>query len=176
MKLTLSLLLSILCLGAVHAQEDKPYALEAYVFGVSYHTADAYDFNSVNPGLGLGLSRQIWKCFDLGVVGGTYEDSFYEQSKFLLIGPTIVLGDRHAFHGTLSCRAGYFMGSSFNDFGYMPVATIGYDWFDVCFAGSITLKEDHIGQDTPKSYPYDDPHEISTNMLAVFVKFRVLEF
>ncbi len=160
-------ILPILLLGTMATAGD--ISLEAFVFGHSYHTTRDDRWNENNWGLAVGVVDQVSDHWDIQVVGGTYLDSFDDRATFLLMGPSYVLGDRHGWHGTAGIAGGYFGGSGFSGAGILPTVTVGYDRVDLCFTGiphwAFADQIEHDGQ----FYP-------DTNMIAVFLKFRVWDF
>lgn len=142
-------------------------SLELDVFGLSYHSNRNYDFNEKNPGLGItavfGSDRpDPGYHFSMTVSGGTYKDSYSNQATYLLAGPRLTLGYEESFHVSIAWSGGYIQGSGHHGQGLIPFAAIGYDRY------SLGITGDPIGD---KKKGEDD-----TKMVAIFLKFRVLDF
>ncbi len=152
--------------AAMCAAAADDTTLEVYVFGKSYHTNRSYDWNEENYGLGIGLAKCIGEDSpntDVFGVVGSYKDSLNETAKFALFGIRgVVLGQKNDYHATLSFAGGYYEGSGFVKFGILPVFSIGYDKFDLCFTGSPNV--------------LDSNDKYNTAMIAVFLKMQVMEF
>lgn len=147
---------------------DSKLSLELDVFGLSYHSNRNYDFNEKNPGLGVSVVFSSdtpdpgWH-FSMVASAGTYRDSYNEQAEYFLIGPRFTLGYENSFHASLAMQAGYLDGSGKNGQAIIPFVTVGYDRINVGITGDPFGVGDENSQDTSK-------------MVAVFLKFRVLDF
>lgn len=140
-------------------------SLEVDMFGLSYHTNRNYDFNETNPGLGLSFvisspDKSSWFNVGMAFSVGTYEDSYKDQAKYLLIGPRLTIGYEDSFHVSFSGQAGYLDGSGSNGTIVVPFVTVGYDWI------SLGVTGDPIGR---KSADSGD----TSKMIGAFLKFRV---
>lgn len=155
-----ALILFILCAGLISAENE--ISMETFVFGHSYHSNRALDWHEENPGLAVGFSQHYGNHFDVLAVGGGYKDSYNQWARFALVGPRMILGDRNGYHSTLAVCAGYFEGSGFTGRGALPIASLGYNWLDLCFTG------------TPRN-PNDAP-KVATAIVAVFVDVRLATF
>jgi hypothetical protein len=150
----------------------KKTDVEAYVFGVSYHTNRKIDWNETNPGLGIGLAYHYDKNVDITCVGGTYKDSYFERATFALVGARIVCGNRDSLHATFGVNGGYFMGSDMHGIGIMPIVSVGYDWIDLCMTG-------YPGPSTSKNTGSSDPrynHGAPSGFIGLFLKMRLVTF
>jgi hypothetical protein len=139
------------------------YTLELDVFGLSYHDNRSYDFNEVNPGVGLNLCIKASSddVLELMLSGACYKDSYSDLATFVGIGPRWTVGDRKSLHASLAFIGGYMMAEKDRTLA-VPVLAFGYDFVDVCFTG--------------KPSSGDEKYADASNMVAVFLKFRVWEF
>jgi len=165
------LIFSLLILSIQASALDKT-DLELTVFGLSYHTNRDYDYNEVNPGLGLNFvfsskDDNFWHPSWV-LSGGFYKDSYSDTATYLLVGPRLTLGYDDSFHVSGGFGAGYFNGSGNNGLGYIPVVTVGYDWFNVGITGDPFSKSETVD--------VGDKRVAYTKMVAVFLNFRVLTF
>ncbi len=165
MKKIVLLCATLLNIGAY--EETPKISLELDVFGLSYHTNREYNFNEVNPGIGLSLTVQNPEnqlChFSAVTSAGTYKDSYRNQAVYALIGPRFTLGYDDSFHVSATVQAGYMQGSGQNGFAYVPFITMGYDWIDVGLTGNP------FGNGKKEREDY-------TKWGAVFLKFKLLDF
>jgi hypothetical protein len=146
---------------------DLNVGVELDVFGLSYHSNRDYDFNEVNPGLGISLVAEPkddspWH-FSMVASFGSYKDSYRDQSTYFLVGPRLTLGHQNSFHVTAAVQAGWVSGSGKNGQAIVPFASIGYDWLDIGITG------DPVGMG-------DKNAEYYSKVVAGFLKFRVLDF
>jgi hypothetical protein len=148
--------------------------LELDVFGLSYHTNRDYDFNEKNPGLGLSaifmeVGPETGYDLSLAMSTGIYKDSYSKQALYFLAGPRVTLGYDDSFHASISVQAGYLDGSGKNGLAAIPFVTIGYDWFNVGITGELFSKSETVQVSENKAVAY-------TKMVAVFLKFKILDF
>lgn len=144
---------------SLYAQEIE---VELLVFGASYHVDRNYDWNEENPGIGLNLvfPHETKEIFSFFISGGTYKDSYSEQSEFLLVGPRFRIGDKDKLHWESNFGLGYIHGSDVNSIAMVPSMSIGYDWCDLCFICDPNIGDKKNG----------------TVMVAAFLKFRAMTF
>lgn len=149
---------------------DKNVDLEVSLFGLSYHSNTDYDWNQVNQGAGLGVvigSNGDKLRFVL--CGGTYKDSFNKQAIYVLGGLRCMLGDDHGFHHGINILTGFLNGSNTNGATFLPVYTVGYDWFDFCVTADPFNKDrnntNRDGEVVPES-----------KTIACFINLRVCRF
>lgn len=164
-----------LILISLHAPAETKVDLELDVFGLSYHTNRDYDFNERNPGLGLDVvfsskksSEDFWRA-SMVLSGGVYKDSFSERAEYLFAGPRLTMGYDDSLHAMISVQGGYLDGSGTNGLSAFPVVGFGYDWFNVCFTGIFTGSDRTEMTSATTGVVY-------SRMVAVFLKFRVLDF
>jgi hypothetical protein len=167
------LIFSLLILSIQASALDKT-DLELSVFGLSYHTNRDYDYNEVNPGLGLNLTfsslekqNQNW-YLSWVLSGGFYKDSYSDTATYLLVGPRLTLGYDDSFHVSGGFGVGYFEGSGNTGIGYIPVVTVGYDWFNVGITGDPFSRSETVD--------VGDKRVAYTKMVAVFLNLKVLTF
>lgn len=159
-----ALILSMFILAVPGVAVERSVDVSLDIFGLSYHQDREYGYNERNPGLGLSLVFHDKEDDFLGFVvsGGVYKDSYYDRAQFLVVGVRCLVGSKDSFHGSLSVQGGYFDGSGFEGLGVLPVVSVGYDRFDLCFTGN------------PLETSVDG--EGSSRVLAMFLKVRVWEF
>ncbi len=140
--------------------------LELDIFGVSYHSNRTYGFNETNYGVGFNaaMSSPTNDHFYMVVSTGTYKDSYDKDAFFFMVGPRAMIGYRNGLHATASVQGGYLRGSGAKGQGILPIVSFGYDRVDVCVTG------------TPFSEDNNSNSADNSNMVAVFLKFRVFEF
>ncbi len=156
-----------------HSDHPVDVSLELDVFGLSYHSNRKYDYNEVNPGLGLSLvfstpDESLVK-FSIVASGGSYKDSFDEQAYYALVGPRVTLGYDDSFHASLSLQSGYLDGSGLEGQGIIPFITVGYDWFDIGITGNPFTRGEIVTKNGEKEIT-------ETKVIAAFLKFRLLDF
>ncbi len=141
--------------------------VELDIFGLSYHTNRDYDFNEVNPGVGLSMvldsSKASINRFSLVLSSGVYTDSYNDTAFYMVAGPRYTLGYENDFHVFASVQGGYMNGSDRKGQGVIPFVGFGYDRFNVCFTGALVGKGDKDAPDASK-------------MVAVFLKIKVIDF
>ena len=159
----LLLLAIVLNLNAEELQNE----LELNVFGLSYHTNRNYNFNEVNPGLGLGLVFNKVGYEDDGshmsmvVSAGEYKDSFNNTAYYILAGPRLTLGYEDSFHATAEAGVGLLHGSGNKSAALVPVVSVGYDRFNLCVTGELGNTSNE--------------HEAS-KMIALFLRVKLFDF
>lgn len=164
--------------AGMHLQDPPPRKsitdTEVFVFGKSYHTNRSVDWNENNQGAAVGLAYHYDLATDITFVTGGYKDSYGDVAKFSMVGARYILGDRYDWHASVNASIGYFKGSGWNLIGAMPVVSVGYDWFDLCFTGlppSFNGDHNNSGSRDPRHN-----HGESTGFIGVFARFRVLTF
>lgn len=151
----------------LNAEEQLKNELELNVFGLSYHSNRNYNFNEVNPGLGLGIVFNNVEATDNGyhmsmvVSAGEYKDSYNATAYYFLAGPRLTLGHENDFHATAEFGVGLLHGSGNKSSAVVPVVSVGYDRFNLCVTGEI-------GNTT-------NEHEAS-KMIALFLRVKLLDF
>lgn len=165
MKHIIQLLVAIA--SSTYAVEDNESnsTLELYVFGKSYHSNRSYNWNENNYGLGIGIDFPVMEDlpFTIMCMGGVYKDSYNEYAKFMVLGPRYTIGNTDAWHSSFSVGAGPFYGSDFNGLGYVGIFALGYEKISICITGSVDTGPAKEGA-------------TSTNMIATFLKIRLMEF
>jgi hypothetical protein len=169
----------LLVVSIISIQAATTDALEGYVFGLSYHSNRAIDYNEVNPGLGFGYVHKTENNFNnnfdayFTVIGGAYKDSYNEDATFLMPGFRFGFGNEKGLHQTIGVNGGYFKGSDMIGIGVMPSASIGYNRFDVCFTGNPFFckpTEENVSSDPKKN------RGATGGFVAVFLKIRLMEW
>lgn len=174
MKKTLKLLSFLLFgfLSFVYSEEqeylsefDHRFGLELDLMGLSYHTNRNYDFNEVNPGIGLSFTLGSDVVDDgnsavLVASFGTYKNSYDGQANYFLVGPRGTLGYREHFHVSGAIQAGYIIGFNQNGSVIVPVLSVGYNRFDLCITGN----------------PFEKDEDNESKFIACFLKIRVLDW
>jgi hypothetical protein len=140
--------------------------VEAYVYGLSYHTNRDYDFNELNYGLGLGFYTRPEDCpVYLAGQFSMYRDSFSNPATVFTVGPRWVLGNENKFHTDLSIQVGMIKtgpDKSLPPYNIiMPTVSFGYDRYNVHF---VYIPE--MG----KSDPVTDP---ASDVYAMFLRIRL---
>jgi hypothetical protein len=161
-------LIILFFLGLQVNAQDKT-TLELDVFGLSYHTNRDYDYNEVNPGLGVSAVFSSNECLSMVASAGSYKDSFSDQAVYFLVGPRLTIGAEDSFHASVSVQAGYLNGSGKQGLAGIPFITLGYDWFNVGITGDVFSRSETVQVSKNEAVAY-------TKMVAVFLKFRVLDF
>lgn len=112
--------------------------VEAYVYGLSYHTNRDYDFNELNYGLGLGFytkpeTSSVYATCQFSM----YRDSFGNPAKVITVGPRWVFGDENKFHTDLSIQVGAIKTGPNKERSFIsfiaPTVSVGYDRYNVHF-------------------------------------------
>jgi hypothetical protein len=168
----------LLAVCAAAGDGDFPHestvAVEVYGFGLSYHSTRDMDWNETNYGLGIGLAaREPGSTVEAIAVAATYRDSFNEQAYLLQGGIRKTFGDFDGLHASLSGTIGILNGSGNKGAAFIPVASVGYDWLDLCVTYIPSYKQVGMEYDSP------DPKETrlaETSVVAIFVKIRLCEF
>jgi hypothetical protein len=150
MKYLPLLLVASLASGASFIDEIKENTkVEVLLLGTSYHSNKEADWNKNNWGIGVGIAHQLSEYTDFVANVGTYKDSMYEQANFAVFGFRGYIFDRHGFHGTLGMSGGYMSGSGYTGLTVFPVASIGYDRYELC--GMVSpARYEKINYDTGK--------------------------
>jgi hypothetical protein len=158
---------------ALAGEGDRIVTVEAYGFGLSYHSNQDINWNQENYGLGIGLAaREADETVEAIAIVATYRDSFNEPAYLLQAGFRKTFGDYDGFHGTLGVTVGFLKGSGNNGASILPVASIGYDWIDLCLTGMPPMGS---GAEQQGTDPQDN-RMVDTAVIAAFVKIRLWEF
>lgn len=160
---------SILAMASCFAVES--ISPELLLFGTSYHSNRNVRWNEKNPGVGVGVAYAYDEDTDLVFSVGTYKDSFAETARFALVGARAWFGDRNAGHMTVGFHGGYYEGSGFAGAGFMPVVSVGYEWLDLCITGMPSGSTSGHTNTGP-----NDPHNVATGFVGVFVQVRLMTF
>lgn len=174
--LSLFLATTILSVSASDGVSYQDTSIELYGFGLSKHFDNSgYKWNERNWGVGAGVAIHFkdpeTPNFGIDVTGtyGTYRDSLYKTARFGLAGARAVIGNRNELHGTIGMNWGYYNGSGFTDFGSMPVASIGYNRFDICFTFKPGFGE------SSDEYSRSQGN-VDATVVAIFLKIRAITF
>ena len=151
MKYIPLLLVASLASGASFVDEIKANTkVEVILLGTSYHSNHDTEWNTRNWGIGVGIAHQLSEYTDFVANVGTYKDSVYDTAKFAVFGFRGYIFDRHGFHGTLGLSGGYMNGTGYTGLTVFPVASIGYDRYEVC--GMVSpARYEKFNYDTGKS-------------------------
>jgi hypothetical protein len=153
---------------------EKIVAVEVYGFGLSHHSTQDRDWNEKNYGLGIGLAaRDPGETFEAIAVAATYRDSFDEQAYLLHAGVRKTFGDFDGLHASISGTIGILNGSGNTGASFIPVASVGYDWLDLCVTYIPSQKQ--VGMEYRSSDP-EKTNLAETSVVALFVKIRLCEF
>jgi hypothetical protein len=153
---------------------EKIVAVEVYGFGLSYHSTRDRDWNENNYGLGIGLAaREPGSTVEAVAVAATYRDSFNEQAYLLQAGVRKTFGDFDGLHASVSGTIGILNGSGNKGAAFIPVASVGYDWLDLCVTYIPSQKQVGIEY---KSIDPERTNLLETSVVAIFVKIRLCEF
>lgn len=142
--------------------------VEAYVYGLSYHTNRDYDFNETNYGLGLGFyTRPEGVPAYLTGQASMYRDSFGNPATVITVGPRWAFGNEEKFHTDFTIQLGVIKTGQDKDRPFynviMPSVSVGYDRWNVHF---VYIPE--MGEKSPK-YP-DEPE---SDVFAMFLRIRL---
>lgn len=142
--------------------------VEAYVYGLSYHTNREYDFNETNYGLGLGFyTRPEGVPVYLAGQFSMYRDSFSNPATVITVGPRWVFGNEEKFHTDVSVQLGVIKTGQNKEQGFyniiMPTVSFGYDRYNVHFV--------YIPEMGVKSSEY--PDEPESDVFAMFLRIRL---
>ena len=174
------LLLIIFIPSFAFAVNEGDFSIEMTGFGISHHFKDrkdtivqpkwspfgeepttttvSHDWNETNFGLGVSLVYHAERNFDVSLNVGSYNDSYFNQAKFAMVGFRKILGDRNSWNISAGPYFGYYDGSGFNGYGGMLVCRISYDRFGLNFTGFPPTSSDQNG------------------FIAAFVTYRMLTF
>jgi hypothetical protein len=161
------LLLLILATFANAEDFKHNFSTELDVFGLSYHANRDYDFNEVNPGLGITMVMNSAEPTDMSHFSmiasvGSYRDSYNDQAWYILAGSRFTVGTRDGLHASAALTLGWVDGSGTRGLPIVPFLSVGYNRYDLGITGS---------PETGKSGAED-----SSKVIAVYLKIRLLDF
>jgi len=164
------MVLFLLFAAALLGGTEEVDTIDLYVFGASYHPGHADDFEQLNPGLGIGLSRvRVGASWSPGIecLAAAYRDSFGELGVVVAAGPKIVVGSLDRLHGEISVPLGWLRGSAWDGFVILPHAGIG--WGPWMLEGIYVPKQD----DGENMHPHGHPGYPMTSALGAWVKYSI---
>ena len=161
----MKVLLPLFLVASLFSSENEVGLL---MFGASHHfqNRDRYDFQEVNPGLGVDYWHRVepGSPVQVGTVGAAYLNSYSKMSTVLAASMRYTLGDPHGVHAGAQAGIGGVTGYKGEWLHVVGAVFTGYD--------RLTLNATFM----PYKEPMNDKGEVGSSAVAFWIRWRAAEF